>query len=83
MTVTEATSEMHFIGGEFVDAKRGETFETTNLATEEKLADVASAGAEDVDAAGERRERSSLPNRNGRRCRPATAARSSEAGGTS
>lgn len=40
-----------FINNEFVDAKSGETFETSNPATEEKLADVASAGPEDVDAA--------------------------------
>jgi aldehyde dehydrogenase (NAD+) len=40
-----------FINGEFVDARSGETFVTTNPATEEPLADVASAGAEDVDAA--------------------------------
>lgn len=40
-----------FIGNEFVDAKSGETFETINPATEEKIADVASAGQEDIDAA--------------------------------
>jgi aldehyde dehydrogenase (NAD+) len=40
-----------FINGEFVDAQRGETFATINPATEEKIADVASAGPEDVDAA--------------------------------
>jgi len=40
-----------FINGDFVDAKSGETFATTNPATEEKLADIASAGPEDVDAA--------------------------------
>src|SRR5256885_6728335 len=40
-----------FINGEFVDARSGETFATSNPATEEKLADVASAGVEDVDAA--------------------------------
>jgi acyl-CoA reductase-like NAD-dependent aldehyde dehydrogenase len=40
-----------FINGEFVDARSGETFPTINPATEEKLADVASAGAADVDAA--------------------------------
>jgi acyl-CoA reductase-like NAD-dependent aldehyde dehydrogenase len=40
-----------FINGEFVDARSGETFATINPATEEKLADVASAGVEDVDAA--------------------------------
>ena len=40
-----------FINGDFVDAKSGETFATINPATEETLADVASAGADDVDAA--------------------------------
>ena len=40
-----------FINGEFVDARAGETFATINPATEEKIADVASAGVEDVDAA--------------------------------
>ncbi len=40
-----------FINGDFVDAKSGATFATTNPATEEKIADVASAGPEDVDAA--------------------------------
>src|SRR3954451_25457982 len=40
-----------FVNGEFTDARSGETFATTNPATEEKIADVASAGADDVDAA--------------------------------
>jgi len=40
-----------FINGEFVDARSGETFATINPATEETIADVASGGAEDVDAA--------------------------------
>src|SRR5438477_3965169 len=40
-----------FINGDFVDAKSGKTFATINPATEEKIADVASAGAEDVDTA--------------------------------
>jgi acyl-CoA reductase-like NAD-dependent aldehyde dehydrogenase len=40
-----------FINGEFVDARSGETFATHNPATEEKIADVASASPEDVDAA--------------------------------
>ncbi|HEX7155270.1 MAG TPA: aldehyde dehydrogenase family protein [Thermoanaerobaculia bacterium] len=40
-----------FINGDFVDARSGETFATSNPATEEKLADVASAGVEDVDLA--------------------------------
>ena len=40
-----------FINGEFVPARSGETFSTINPATEETLAEVASAGAEDVDDA--------------------------------
>jgi acyl-CoA reductase-like NAD-dependent aldehyde dehydrogenase len=40
-----------FINGDFVDARSGETFATINPATEETITDVASAGAEDVDAA--------------------------------
>jgi aldehyde dehydrogenase (NAD+) len=40
-----------FINGDFVDARTGETFATINPATEEKIADVASASVEDVDAA--------------------------------
>jgi acyl-CoA reductase-like NAD-dependent aldehyde dehydrogenase len=40
-----------FIGGEFVDALSGATFATINPATEETITEVASAAAEDVDAA--------------------------------
>src|SRR5437016_13870118 len=40
-----------FINGDFVDARSGATFATINPATEEKIAEVASAGIEDVDAA--------------------------------
>ena len=40
-----------FINNEFVDAQGGKTFVTTNPATEEKIADVASAEAADIDAA--------------------------------
>ena len=40
-----------FINGEFTDAQSGGTFATINPATEEKIADVASAGPEDVDVA--------------------------------
>jgi phenylacetaldehyde dehydrogenase len=40
-----------FIGGEWVDAATGETFETVNPATEEVLARVPRAGAEDVERA--------------------------------
>ena len=46
-----ALPQQLFINGEFIDARSGETFATINPATEEKLADVASAGADDVDAA--------------------------------
>jgi aldehyde dehydrogenase (NAD+) len=40
-----------FINGDFVDARSGETFVTSNPATEERITEVASAGAEDVDLA--------------------------------
>ena len=49
--VAESIQNRLFINGEFVDAKSGETFETINPATEDKIADVASASADDVDAA--------------------------------
>src|SRR5437867_9954008 len=56
LTMTAVTTEKSvrnqlFINGEFVDAKSGKTFPTINPATEEKIADVASAGPEDVDVA--------------------------------
>jgi aldehyde dehydrogenase (NAD+) len=40
-----------FINGEFVDAASGTTFKTVNPATEEVLADISEAGAEDVERA--------------------------------
>jgi aldehyde dehydrogenase (NAD+) len=40
-----------FIGGEWVDAASGRTFDSVNPATGEALAQVAEAGAEDVDRA--------------------------------
>jgi aldehyde dehydrogenase (NAD+) len=40
-----------FIGGEWVEAASGESFETTNPATGDALARIAQAGAGDVDAA--------------------------------
>src|SRR5262245_33802561 len=40
-----------FIGGEWVAATSGKTFETRNPATGEVIAEVAEAGAEDVDRA--------------------------------
>jgi aldehyde dehydrogenase (NAD+) len=41
----------NYIGGEWVEARSGETFETCNPATEERIAPVAKSGADDVDAA--------------------------------
>jgi len=50
--MSEATIQNKlFINGEFTDAQSGGTFATINPATEEKIADVASAGVEDVDVA--------------------------------
>jgi len=49
--MSDAIQNKLFINGDFVDARSGETFATINPATEEKITDVASAGAEDVDAA--------------------------------
>ena len=47
------TSDLHqlYIGGQAVDARSGETFETINPATGRPLARVQIAGAEDVDRA--------------------------------
>jgi aldehyde dehydrogenase (NAD+) len=42
-----------FIGGEWVEPSSGETFATINPATEERIADVASADAKDVNRAVE------------------------------
>src|SRR5688572_31321833 len=49
--MSDAIQNKLFINGDFVDARSGETFATINPATEEKITDVASAGADDVDAA--------------------------------
>lgn len=46
-----ASSYGLFIGGEFVDATGGTPFKTVNPATEETLAEVSEASADDVDAA--------------------------------
>src|SRR6266566_2299367 len=40
-----------FIEGRFVEPLSGRSFETINPATEEKLAEIAAAGPEDVDLA--------------------------------
>ena len=47
---TKVTHQL-FIGGQWVDAASGETFDTPNPATGEKLATVAAGGAEDIDRA--------------------------------
>jgi phenylacetaldehyde dehydrogenase len=47
---TQATHQL-LIGGKWVDAASGETFDTPNPATGEKLATVAAGGAEDIDRA--------------------------------
>ena len=50
--MSEATIQNQlFINGDFVDAQSGETFGTSNPATEETITNVASANEEDVDAA--------------------------------
>src|SRR5438067_5541438 len=51
VTTEKSIRNQLFINGDFVDAKSGQTFPTINPATEEKIADIASAGPEDVDAA--------------------------------
>jgi aldehyde dehydrogenase (NAD+) len=48
---TEARDRQLFIGGEWVDAASGGTFDTINPSTGEVLARVAEAGEEDVDRA--------------------------------
>ncbi len=40
-----------FVGGELVDARSGETYATIDPSTEEPLAEISQAGAEDVDLA--------------------------------
>ena len=55
MTETVARPKIHqtqcFIGGKWVPAASGKTFETINPATEEVIAQVAEGDAADVDAA--------------------------------
>lgn len=53
-TVTQflgGTTKQLFVGGKWVDAASGETFETVNPSTGDVLATVAAGGAEDVDRA--------------------------------
>jgi aldehyde dehydrogenase (NAD+) len=51
LTFDEPLETRHFINGEFVNSINGATFDTINPTTEEKLATVQSADADDVDAA--------------------------------
>src|SRR3954466_8010199 len=53
MATTAAKSFQNYIGGEWVDAASGETFETTSPATGETLGVFPRSGAEDVDRAVE------------------------------
>src|SRR3954468_5520031 len=51
MATTTAQNFKNFIGGEWVDAVSGETFESTNPATGETIGIFPRSGAEDVDRA--------------------------------
>jgi aldehyde dehydrogenase (NAD+) len=51
LSADEPYETRHFINGEFVNSINGKTFETYNPATEELLATVQAADADDVDAA--------------------------------
>src|SRR5213596_3911299 len=53
MATTAAKSFQNFIGGEWVDAASGETFETKSPATGETLGVFPRSSAEDVDKAVE------------------------------
>jgi len=46
-----ATKAVHYIGGKWTAGKRGETFQTCDPSTNERLADVSRGHAEDVDEA--------------------------------
>jgi len=59
-----------FINGQFVDAKSGGTFTTSNPATEVDLAEVSSAGSEDVDAAVEAARREMQPGSDWQKMKP-------------
>ena len=51
MAATTAQNCKNFIGGEWVDAASGETFESTSPATGETIGVFPRSGAEDVDRA--------------------------------
>ena len=51
MAMTTSTNFKNFIGGEWVDAASGETFESTSPATGETIGVFPRSGAEDVDRA--------------------------------
>lgn len=50
-TAAQTNTFLHFINGEFCASANNETFETTNPATGETIARVASGGAAEIDAA--------------------------------
>src|ERR671935_2046366 len=51
MATTETKTFKNFVGGEWVDATSGETFESTSPATGETIGIFPRSGAEDVDRA--------------------------------
>jgi len=51
MATTTSTTYKNFIGGEWVDAASGETFESTSPANGETIGVFPRSGAEDVDRA--------------------------------
>ncbi|HXI12861.1 MAG TPA: aldehyde dehydrogenase family protein [Thermoanaerobaculia bacterium] len=59
-----------FINGEFVDASSGKTFTTSNPATEGDLAEVSSAGDDDVNAAVEAAGREMQPGSEWQKMKP-------------
>ena len=63
-----------FIGGKWVPAASGKTFETINPATEEVIAQVAEGDAADIDLAVEGRPQGVRQRPLARRWTPATAA---------
>jgi len=67
---TETIQNKLFINGEFTSASSGQTFGTTNPATEEKITDVASAGAADVDAAVKAARRQMEPGSDWQKMKP-------------
>src|ERR687883_1443790 len=51
MTITDTKTFRNYVGGEWVDAASGETFESTSPATGETIGTFPKSGADDVDRA--------------------------------